>query len=230
MAVCKAATERLGTPVIPIDAPGFVGSKSLGARLAGEALLDHVVGTRQPDDAGPTDINILAEYNVNGELDEIRPLLARIGIRLRTAITGDARYADVAACHTARVNMVVCSQALVTMAEKLKERWGIPYFEGSFYGISDTSEALRQNLAGMLVERGAEPALVGAEAVIAEEEAKAAALLAPFRADLAGKRVLLYTGGVKSWSVISALKDIGMEVIGTSVRSRPPRIRSASAI
>ena len=25
----------------------------------------------------------------------------------------------------------------------MQERWGIPYFEGSFYGISDTSDALR---------------------------------------------------------------------------------------
>ena len=51
--------------------------------------------------------------------------------------------------------MVVCSQALVTLARKMKERWGIPYYEGSFYGISDTSAALRA-LAAMLVERGAD--------------------------------------------------------------------------
>jgi len=217
-AVCKAATERMGVPVIPVEAPGFVGSKSLGARLGGEALLDHVIGTVEPDDVGPTDINILAEYNVNGELDQIRPLLKRLGIRLRTAITGDARYADIAACHTARVNMVVCSQALVTLARKMKDRWGIPYFEGSFYGISDTSEALR-TIARLLVERGAEPTLIDrTEALVAEEEAKAWAAIAPFKERLAGKRVLLYTGGVKSWSVISALQEVGMEFVGTSVR------------
>ena len=217
-AVCKAAAERMGVPVIPVEAPGFVGSKSLGARLGGEALLDHVIGTIEPSDPGPTDINILAEYNVNGELDQIRPLLARLGIRLRTSITGDARYADIAACHTARVNMVVCSQALVTLARKMKERWGIPYFEGSFYGISDTSHALR-TLAAMLVARGAEPSLIDRTgALIAEEEAKAFAALAPYRTRLSGKKVLLYTGGVKSWSVISALQEVGMEFVGTSVR------------
>jgi nitrogenase molybdenum-cofactor synthesis protein NifE len=217
-AVCKAATERLGTPVVPVEAPGFVSSKSLGNRLGGEALLDYVIGTREPDDAGPNDVNILGEYNVSGELDQVRPLLARLGVRLRTCITGDARYADVAACHTARVNMVVCSQALVTLARKMKERWGIPYFEGSFYGISDTSDALR-SLARMLVERGADAAMLDrAEEIIADEEAKAWAALEPFRAQLTGKRVLLYTGGVKSWSIISALHEVGMEVIGTSVR------------
>lgn len=30
--------------------------------------------------------------------------------------------------------------------------------------------------------------------------------------------MLLYTGGHKSWSVVSALRELGMEVIGTSVR------------
>ncbi|MHC5720546.1 MAG: nitrogenase component 1, partial [Nostoc sp.] len=29
-AVCKAAAEKIGTPVIPVIAPGFIGSKNLG--------------------------------------------------------------------------------------------------------------------------------------------------------------------------------------------------------
>jgi nitrogenase molybdenum-cofactor synthesis protein NifE len=217
-AVCKAATERLGTPVVPVNAPGFVGSKNLGNRLGGEALFEHVIGTHQPEDIGPTDINILGEYNVAGELDQFRPLLARLGIRLRCSITGDARYLDVASSHTAKANMVLCSQALVTLARKMKETYGIPYYEGSFYGISDTSEALR-NIARMLVQQGADPDLPHrAEAVIAEEEARAWARLEPFKQRLSGRKVLLYTGGVKSWSVIQALQEVGMEVVGSSVR------------
>ncbi|MCA8933528.1 MAG: nitrogenase iron-molybdenum cofactor biosynthesis protein NifE, partial [Rhodospirillaceae bacterium] len=118
----------------------------------------------------------------------------------------------------ARVSMVVCSKALITLARKIEERWGIPFFEGSFYGISDTSDALR-TLARMLVERGApDDLLARTEALIAEEEAKAWAALEPYRPRVAGKRVLLYTGGHKSWSVVSALRELGMEVVGTSVR------------
>lgn len=217
-AVCRAAAERLGTPVVPVNSPGFVGSKNLGNRLGGEALFDHVIGTVEPDDVGPTDINILGEYNVAGELDQFRPLLAKLGIRLRASITGDARYRDVAASHTAKANMVLCSQALVTLARKMKEKWGIPFFEGSFYGISDTSDALR-NITRMLVEQGADPSLTErTEALIKDEEAKAWARLEPFKARLTGRKVLLYTGGVKSWSVIQALQEVGMEVVGSSVR------------
>jgi nitrogenase molybdenum-cofactor synthesis protein NifE len=217
-AVCEAATERLAVPVIPVMAPGFAGSKNLGNKLAGNALMEHVIGTVEPDTTTPCDINVLGEYNVAGELWQITPLLDRLGIRVLAPITGDARYHQVAAAHRARVNMVVCSQALVSLARQMQERWEIPYFEGSFYGISDTSTSLR-TLARLLVDRGAAADLLErTEALIADEEARAWTALAPYRERLAAKRVLLYTGGVKSWSVVSALQEIGMVIVGTSVR------------
>jgi nitrogenase molybdenum-cofactor synthesis protein NifE len=217
-AVCRHASEKFATPCIPVHAAGFVGSKNLGNKLAGEALLDHVIGTYEPDDVGPTDVLILGEFNLSGEFWLVKPLLDELGIRVRTCIPGDARYLDVAAAHTVRATMMVCSTALITLARKMEERWGIPWFEGSFYGIADTSDALRR-LAGLLVERGADPTLIArTEAVIAREEAVARAALERFRPRLAGKRVLLNTGGVKSWSVVSALMEIGIEIVGTSVK------------
>ncbi len=216
--VCKLAAEKYGKPVIPVIAPGFAGSKNFGNRLAGEALLDHVIGTREPARTTPTDIVIIGEYNVAGELWQVKPLFDRLGIRLLASISGDGRYDEVASAHRARLSMVVCSQAMITLARKMQERWGIPYFEGSFYGIGDTSTALREIARG-LVERGAPADLIArTEALIATEEARAWRRLEPYRARLRDKRVLLYTGGVKSWSVIAALQEVGMTVIGTSVR------------
>jgi nitrogenase molybdenum-cofactor synthesis protein NifE len=217
-AVCKHASEKLGTPVVPVNAPGFVGSKNLGNKLGGEALLDHVIGTVEPDDVTPLDINILGEYNLSGELWQVLPLFEKLGIRVRACITGDARYRDVASSHRASVNMMVCSTALINLARKMQERYGIPYFEGSFYGIEDTSTALRTT-ARMLVDRGAPADLLSrTEALVVAEEARAWQRLEGFEERLQGKRVLLYTGGVKSWSVVSALQEIGMIVVGTSVR------------
>ena len=43
----------------------------------------------------------------------------------------------------------------------------------------------------------------------------AEAALAPWREKLQCKRVFLFTGGVKSWSVVSALQDLGMIVVAT---------------
>ena len=216
--VCSVAAERFGVPVVPVQAPGFAGSKNLGNKLAGQALLDHVIGTVEPESQSPTDFALLGEYNVAGELWQVTPLFERLGLNLKATISGDGRYRAIAAAHRVRVNMVVCSQALVSLARRLEESYGIPYFEGSFYGVAETSASLRR-LVALLIERGAPAELAGrAEVVIAEEEARAYAELAPWRERLAGKRVLLYTGGVKSWSMITALQELGMVVVKTSVR------------
>ncbi|HLN23010.1 MAG TPA: nitrogenase iron-molybdenum cofactor biosynthesis protein NifE [Patescibacteria group bacterium] len=216
--VCEVATEKLGRPVIPVNAPGFVGSKNLGNKLGGEALLQYVIGSEEPAETTPYDINILGDYNIAGELWQVEPLLRKLGIRVLGRITGDARYHDVTVAHRAKLSMMVCSQALINVARKLEERYGIPYFEGSFYGITDTSTALR-TMATMLVAAGAPADLLDrTEALIASEEARAYARLEPFKARLKGRKVLLYTGGHKAWSVISALNDVGVTVIGSSVR------------
>ena len=217
-AVCKAASARFGKPVIPVNVPGFAGVKNLGNKLAGEALLDYVIGTVEPEFTTPLDINIIAEYNLSGELWQVKPLLEQLGIRVLASLCGDARYHEVASSHRAKAAIMLCSKAMINVARKMDERYGIPYFEGSFYGIGDMSDALRQ-IAALLVRQGApQDLLARTEALIAVEEARAWTRLEPYRARLKGKRVLLITGGVKSWSVVAALQEVGMEIVGTSVK------------
>ncbi|MBB4382564.1 nitrogenase iron-molybdenum cofactor biosynthesis protein NifE [Bradyrhizobium sp. SBR1B] len=217
-AVCKAASQRFSKPVVPINSPGFVGSKNLGNKLASEALLDYVIGTREPDHTTPCDINLIGEYNLSGELWQVKPLLDELGVRILSCISGDGKYHEVASSHRARAAMLVCSKSMINMARKMEQRYGIPFFEGSFYGIQDTSASLRQ-LARLLVGRGAAPELlVRTEAVIAREEARAWAAIKPYKPRLEGKKALLMTGGVKSWSVVAALQEAGLELVGTSVK------------
>lgn len=217
-AVCKKASEKFGKPVIPVDAPGFAGPKNLGNKLGAEALLDYVIGTVEPATTTPYDINIIGEYNLSGELWQVKPLLDALGVRILSCISGDGRYAEVASAHRARANMMVCSKSMINIATKMQQRWGIPYFEGSFYGIGDMSETLRE-IARLLIERGAPDDLARrTEALIAVEEARAWERIRGFRQRLAGKKVLLITGGVKSWSVVAALQEAGLEVVGTSIK------------
>lgn len=217
-AVCKAAAVKFGKPVVPIQSPGFVGSKNLGNKLAGEALLNHVIGTEEPAESTLYDINIIGEYNLSGELWQVKPLLDELGIRILACISGNAKYHEIASSHRARAAMMVCSKAMINIARKMEERYDIPYFEGSFYGISDMSDALR-NISKLLVARGAAEELLGrTEALIAREEKYAWQRIAHYKARLRGKRVLLITGGVKSWSVVSALQEAGLELTGTSVK------------
>ncbi len=225
-AVARAASEQWGTPVIPVDCAGFYGTKNLGNRIAGEAMFRHVIGTREPDPVpesamarlGPGiavhDVNLIGEYNIAGEFWHVAPLFDELGLRIIGSLSGDARFHEVQTMHRAEASMVVCAKALLNVARKLETDYGVPFFEGSFYGISDTSQAFR-DFARMLDDAGL---AARTEAMIAREEARIRELLAPWAERLQGKRVLLYTGGVKSWSVVSALQDLGMTVVATGTK------------
>lgn len=219
-AVCRDATARWGVPVVPVDCAGFYGTKNLGNRIAGEAMVKHVIGTREPDPVPPEaqrpgitvhDVNLIGEYNVAGEFWQVLPLFDELGLRILCTLSGDARFHEVQTMHRAEVNMVVCAKALLNVARKMEASYGIPFFEGSFYGVTDTSAAFRE-FARLIGDPGLTERV---EALVAREEAKIDAALEPWRQRLRGKRVLLYTGGVKSWSIVSALQDLGMEVVAT---------------
>ncbi len=212
LSVCKKASEELGIPIVPVESPGFVGSKNLGNKLAGDALIRYVIGTREPEYTTPYDINLLGEYNIAGELWQVMPLFEELGLRVLACISGDAKYQEVAMAHRARVNMVVCSKALLNLARKMEEKYGIPYFEGSFYGIKNNSEALRKFAQPL----GDEELINRTERLIERKEEKTRRRLEPYVEKLRGKRVLINTGGVKSWSMVSQVQELGMVVVGTS--------------
>jgi nitrogenase molybdenum-cofactor synthesis protein NifE len=212
-AVCKAAAEKFENSRGSRHSPGFVGSKNLGNRLAGEALLEHVIGTAEPEYTTPYDINLIGEYNIAGETWGVLPLFEKLGIRVLSKITGDARYGEVAYAHRAKLNVMICSKALINLATKMEERYGIPYIEESFYGVEDMNNCLRH-----IAQLGDADLQARVEALIAEETAKFDVQLAPYRERLKDKRVVIYTGGVKSWSIISAAQDLGITVAATSTK------------
>ena len=222
-AVCKSAAERWGTPVVPVDAAGFYGTKNLGNRIAGESMVKYVIGSREPDPIPEQsvregikvhDVNLIGEYNIAGELWHVLPILDELGIRVLCTLSGDARFREVQTMHRAEVNMMVCSKAMINVARKLKDKFGTPWFEGSFYGVTDVSKALR-DFARLIND---DELTQRTEALITREEVRIDEALEPWRERLRGKRVLLYTGGVKSWSIISALQDLGMTVVATGTK------------
>ncbi|WP_409159685.1 nitrogenase iron-molybdenum cofactor biosynthesis protein NifE [Pectobacterium sp. B2J-2] len=222
-AVCRAAAVAVGVPVIAVDAAGFYGSKNFGNRLAGDVMLKQVIGTREPAPwpenspipvAHRHDIGLIGEFNIAGEFWHVHPLLDELGIRVLGNLSGDGRFAEIQTLHRTQANMLVCSRALINVARGLEQRYGTPWFEGSFYGVRAMSDALRQ-LAALLQD---DALIQRTEALIAREEAITEKALAPYRARLKGRKALLYTGGVKSWSVVSALQDLGITVVATGTR------------
>jgi len=218
-AVCKRLSAELCLPVIPVNAPGFVGPKNLGNRIAGEVLLEHVIGTAEPVCVTPTDLTLIGEYNVAGDLEAVEPLLRECGIRVLSRVTGNARFEELRWAHRAKVAAVVCSRALINVASALTRRWGVPSVEVSFFGAAETARSLRR-IAEVL--EAVSPEAAGAcdrvEQVIAGREAWLAEALEPYAATLRGKKAVLYSGGVKSWSMASALTDLGVEILAVGTK------------
>jgi len=221
-AVCRRAGAEVSIPVIPVNTPGFVGDKNIGNRLAGELLLDHVIGTAEPATRTDYDVNLIGEYNIAGDLWGMLPLFERLGIRVLSCISGDARFEELRHAHRARLNVIICSKSLTNLARKMRKRFGIPWLEESFYGMTDTAKALREMARELDLARGgpAETTMRDrVEALVAEEEARCRAAIAPCRARLEGKRAVLFTGGVKTWSMVNALRELGVEVLAAGTQN-----------
>lgn len=221
-AVCKAARDKVPMPVIPVNTPGFIGDKNIGNRLAGETLLKYVIGTAEPEFTTDYDINLIGEYNIAGDLWGMLPLFDRLGIRVLSCISGDAKFEELRYAHRAKLNVIICSKSLTNLAKKMQKNYGIPYVEESFYGLTDVAKALR-DIARELddVVNGLEKRTMQdrVEKLIAESEASCRRELAPYRERLAGKRAVLFTGGVKTWSMVNALSELGVEILAAGTQN-----------
>jgi nitrogenase molybdenum-cofactor synthesis protein NifE len=218
-AVCRRAEAEIGIPVIPVNAPGFLGPKNLGNRIAGEVLLDYVIGTGnlpsslnlREDDVV---INLIGEYNIAGDLWLVEPILKEAGIRVLSRITGDSTFEEITYAHKAKLNVVVCSRALINVAREMERRYGIPYVEVSFFGKTEMSKTLRLIASNFKSDLKLADKI---ESIIDREEKRLAERLKAYDY-LKGKKAVLYTGGVKSWSFISALLDLGIEVVAVGTK------------
>jgi nitrogenase molybdenum-cofactor synthesis protein NifE len=216
--VCRQAETESGVRVIPVNAPGFTGPKNLGNRIAGQVLLDHVIGTGEPPLTTDYDINLIGEYNIAGDLWLVEPVLRAAGIRVLSRLTGDSTFGEITYAHRAKLNLVVCSRALINVAREMERKYGIPYAEVSFFGKTEMSKALRAIAAkGMQQGAWAQEVTDNVEAVISRQEEKLSGGLKAYE-HLKGKKAVLYSGGVKSWSFISALMDLGIEVVAVGTK------------
>jgi nitrogenase molybdenum-cofactor synthesis protein NifE len=221
-AVCTAAAEKVTIPVIPINTPGFIGDKNIGNRLAGEIMFKYVIGTTEPPFLGEYPINLIGEYNIAGDLWGMLPLFDRLGIQVLSCFSGDAKFEELRYAHRAKLNVIICSKSLTNLAKKMQKTYGMPYLEESFYGMTDTAKALRDiareldNIVNGLEKRVMQDRV---ERLIAEEEEKCRIAISPYRARLEGKTAVLFTGGVKTWSMVNSLTELGVEVLAAGTQN-----------
>jgi len=105
-AICKVVSKETGVDCIPVDSPGFKGTKKSGYQAACEAAYK-LVGTGDVSQIGKYSINLLGEFNIAGEAWMIRDYFERIVIEVVSTITGDGRVDDLRRCHGAKLNLEI---------------------------------------------------------------------------------------------------------------------------
>lgn len=211
-AVCKRMSSEYNIRVIPVKSPGFSGNKSVGYKMACNALMELLRPHISTDKI--RGVNILGDFNLAGELWIVKDYLRRMGINVIASITGDGDYESLIKAPQAELNIVQCAGSSIYLAKRMEEEMQIPYITVSFYGIEDTvnslirvAEALKNETARYIAEE-----FCRSEIGRVEEE------LSKYKAKLAGKKAAIYVGGgFKAISLIRQFHYLGMEVtvVGT---------------
>lgn len=206
-AVCKKMEAKYSIRIIALQSSGFTGTKSLGYKLAGEALMKVFEGADTEKIRG---VNILGEFNVAGEIWIIKRYLEQLGIPVISKITGDSTYEELRRAPKAMLNIVQCAQTTTYLAKEMKEKYNIPFAKVRFLGIDDTKESL-MTIAELLGDKNT---IEKAKQLIEMEEAKVRPTLDYYKKRLQGKKAAIQVGGAyKVISLINQFKEIGMKVV-----------------
>ncbi|ABR53974.1 nitrogenase MoFe cofactor biosynthesis protein NifE [Methanococcus vannielii SB] len=218
-AVCKKAQEITGCRVIPVQSEGFKSfNKSAGHKLACDAMIDYLIGTKEPEEVHPYSINIIGEFNVAGDLFGIIPLYEKMGVKVQTAITGDSTVEKIAKCHHAKLNIVQCQKSSNYLASKMEEKYQIPTIKVNFFGVEETTKSLR----AVSEFFGDEEMIKRTEELINSEIKNLRDEIAKYKKDLSGKTVAIYSGAHKSWALVSAFSELDMEIIMSGTQNGKP--------
>lgn len=209
-AVCSKMTKECGIPVIAVHSEGFKGTKKDGYKAACDALW-RIVDSGEATEKRPYSINILGEFNIAGEAWILKEYFRKMGVEVVSTFTGDGRIDEIRKARTASLNLVQCSGSITSLAKHMESEYGIPYVRVSFFGIEDVSKALYAVADAFKDNR---EIMARTRALVSEELAVLLPQLEKYRKDLTGKKAAIYVGGAfKAFSLIVALRHIGMSVV-----------------
>jgi len=207
--ICRQIEKIKNIPVIPVQAPGFQGSKKDGYKVACESIFK-LVGTKNKPFTPAKSINILGDFNLAGELWILLEYYKRMGVHVNATITGDGRVDDICNAHNAALNVVQCSGSMNYLAKMMKDEYNIPSMRVSYFGIEDMSDAL-YDVARFFKD---DDMMEKAREMVKEEFARLMPQLAWYKERLTGKKAAIYVGGAfKAISLVKALRLIGVQSV-----------------
>jgi nitrogenase molybdenum-cofactor synthesis protein NifE len=207
-AVCAAAQKKHGIRVIPVRSTGFAGNKASGYRAACDAILDLIGDVKPPRKR--TGLNFLGDFNLAAEQWIVKGYLDEIGVKMHTAVTGDASCAGLRKVVRAQFNIVQCAGSMHYLARRIEDAYGIPFFSVSFCGVEDTVRSLRE----IARTTGDREVIARTEKLVEKKAKETNAKLKSYRKRLTGKKAAIYVGGgFKAISLIRQFEDLGIETV-----------------
>ncbi|QHN05705.1 nitrogenase subunit alpha [Methanothermobacter sp. THM-1] len=210
-AVAREVSNEIGKDVVSINAPGFAGpTQSKGHQVANHTLFETLVGTAEPPKTTGYDVNLIGEYNIDGDLWVLKKYFEEMGINVLSTFTGDCCHDEIKWMHRARLSLVRCQRSATYIARLLEEKYNVPYMKIDFFGI----RYCRENLMAIgdyfgIPER--------AEKVINDRLEKIEPELEYLKEKLRGKKVWVFSGGPKNWHLPEPLEEeLVMEVVAVS--------------
>ncbi len=217
-AVCKRVGAEKGIPVIPVHSEGFKGTKKDGYKAACSALMQ-LIGKGSTEGISKYSVNILGDFNLAGEIWIVKEYFRKMGVEVVTGITGDGRVKENERAHGAALNLVQCSGSTKYLAQLLKEKYGTPFVQVSYFGIEDMAESL-YSVARFFND----PEIMKRTQELVRDEINAIyPQILEYREALAEKKAAIYVGGAfKAFSLVKALRLLGMkvEVVGSQTGNK----------
>ncbi|SCM55692.1 Nitrogenase molybdenum-iron protein alpha chain [Methanothermobacter wolfeii] len=142
-AVAREVSNEIGKDVVSINAPGFAGpTQSKGHQVANHTLFETLVGTAEPPKTTGYDVNLIGEYNIDGDLWVLKKYFEEMGINVLSTFTGDCCHDEIKWMHRARLSLVRCQRSATYIARLLEEKYNVPYMKVDFFGIRYCRENL----------------------------------------------------------------------------------------
>ena len=102
-------------------------SQSKGHHVGNLTLFNNLVGTKEPIKTTPYDVNLIGEYNIDGDLWVLKKYFDEMGINLLSKFTGDCSHDEICWMHRAKLSLVRCQRSATYIADLIEEKYGVSY-------------------------------------------------------------------------------------------------------